>query len=352
MKSRILYVGNLRDGGNGVDRVAMLQSCGFEVEGFDTLPCRQGGSRLIRSMTARYQLGPQVTMLNRDLWTRAERGGYDAVLIDKGTVVKRDTLRALKRGAAKGVAMHFTPDAAFVDNRSREFFRAIPDYDLLVTTKPFEVDAYRRAGARELMLIEQGYGLRIDAALAKGVPDHLQSEVVFVGHCQPHYMQMLRVAAEAAPLAIWGPGWPEKVRRHPWLRDVVRGPALFGPDYARALAGAKIAIGLLSKRIPETTTTRTFEIPAMGTMLLAERTGDHLRLFQEGREAAFFEGPEELTSQLQRYLGDEEARKAIARAGQEKCHSAGYSISQQFNPIIEWLRRAVGSPPQKKGLQS
>ena len=31
-------------------------------------------------------------------------------------------------------------------------------------TKPFECNHYLRAGARELMLIEQGYGNRIDPA--------------------------------------------------------------------------------------------------------------------------------------------------------------------------------------------
>ena len=349
MSNRILYIGNLRAGGNGRDRMAVLSEQGYTLEGFDTRPYRNAGPRLLRSLTARFQTGPAVWKLNRDLKQRAARGGYDIVMVDKGTVLHRTTVQELKRQASRQIALHYTPDAAFVDNRSREFFRAVPDYDLLITSKPFEMDAYRAAGARDLMLIHQGYGPRIDPELARDIPAHLHSDVAFVGHCQPHYARMLAAAAKAGPLTIWGPGWPDYAAQggadHSWAQDVVRGPGLYGPDYARALAGAKIAIGLLSKRVPETTTTRSFEIPAMGTMLLAERTSDHQDLFVEGVEAEFFDGPEELADKIRHYLKDDAARDRIAQAGQEKCQSAGYATARQFARITTWLDQI---PPQHR----
>lgn len=334
MMKRLLYIGNLREGGNGRDRMAILRRAGWAVEGFDTRPYRAAGPRLMRSLTARLQVGPAVARLNRDLCARATKGGYDVVLVDKGTVIRRATVLALKAGASRGLAVHYTPDAAFFDNRSREFFRAIPDYDLLITTKPFEMASYARNGAREMLLIHQGYGPRIDPELGAEPRD---IDVVFIGHCQPHYARMLEAATAAAPLKIWGPGWPDFAARHGWAAPVVQGAGLYGPNYARTLGRAKIAIGLLSKRVPETTTTRSFEIPAMGTMLLAERTGDHAALFEEGREAEFFATPEELAEKLRRYLADEAARRAVAEAGQAKCRAAGYATDAQFARITDWL---------------
>lgn len=343
MKGKMLYVGNLREGGNGQDRISVLRDEGWDVEGFNTRPYRAAGSRIVRTMTSRFQIGPQINKLNKALADRASEGGYDVVLVDKGTVLRRKTVVALKKSSQRGIAVHYTPDAAFFDNRSHEFFRAIPDYDLLVTTKPFECEKYRAAGAPDLLMIEQGFGPRIDPALAHNVPDNLRSEVVFVGHCQPHYVRMLEAAASACPLSIWGPGWPEFARKHDWARGVVRGPGLYGQDYATALGGAKIAIGLLSKRVPETTTTRSFEIPAMGTMLLAERSDDHLRLFEEGVEAEFFGSTQEMAEKLEFYLANPEACKSIAKAGMEKCRSAGYSTARQFARICDWLESAKTS---------
>ena len=343
-KGRLLYIGNLRDGGNGQDRMAIFRAQGYETEGFDTRPYRGAGPRLLRSLTAR-GWGPAVLALNRKLDRRARRGGFHLVIVDKGTVISPATLRRLKTAAYRHIAVHYTPDAAFTDNRACNFFRTVPNYDLLVTTKPFEMDDYRRAGARELLLVHQGYGPRIDPTLAQDVPETLQSQVVFVGHCQPHYARLLQAVAQVAALAIWGPGWPAYAVRHPWAQNVVRGAGLYGDDYARAIGGAHIALGLLSKRIPETTTTRSFEIPAMGTMLLAERTADHLALFEEDREAVFFNGPKELQTKVQHYLSDAYARQRIAAAGQTKCHAAGYATADQFARIIHWLDSQLSAAP-------
>ncbi len=342
MKARVLYIGNLREGGNGRDRMRILNAQGYETEGFDTRPYRDAGPRLLRSLTAR-GLGPAVWALNRALVARAQKGGFDLVMVDKGTVIRSLTLRTLKAFASKHIAVHYTPDAAFVDNRSRAFFRAIPDYDLLVTTKPFEMDCYRDGGARDLLLIHQGYGPRIDPSLASEVPRSMRSEAVFVGHCQPHYARLLRVAAGVVPLTIWGPGWPEYAEKNQWAEKCVRGAGIYGADYARILGGAKIAIGLLSKRVPETTTTRSFEIPAIGTMLLAERTPDHQALFEEGSEAEFFNTPDELATKLRHYIADDVSRERVAAAGQARCMISGYATAEQFSRITDWLDKALKS---------
>jgi spore maturation protein CgeB len=347
MKPRILYVGNLRPGGNGLDRIAILRDQGHAVDGFDTFPYRAAGPRLLRSLTARWQVGPAVARFNRDVLQHAAQAPFDVLLVDKGTILRAETLLRLKAMARRNLAIHFTPDAAFVDNRSRQFEIAVPHYDLLVTSKPFETGAYRAAGAREVLLVHQGFGPRIDPDLAQDVPAALRSEVVFVGHCQPHYARMLRAAAAAAPLAVWGPGWPEYAARNAWAKAVVRGPGLYGPDYARALAGAKIALGLLSKRVPETTTTRSFEIPAMGALLLAERSGDHLALFAEDREAVYFGDAGELAAKLARCLADDAARTRIARAGQARA-LAEYPAARQFARITAWLEAALAARPGLK----
>jgi spore maturation protein CgeB len=100
------------------------------------------------------------------------------------------------------------------------------------------------------------------------------------------------------------------------------------------LASTKIALGFLSKRIPETTTTRTFEIPAMGVFMLAERTADHLALFSEGREAEFFGSDEELREKLLFYLDHESSRARIAAAGRERCLKSEYHARTQLRRVL------------------
>jgi len=117
----------------------------------------------------------------------------------------------------------------------------------------------------------------------------------------------------------------------------VRGEGVWGDRYPLALSCAKIALGLLSKRIPETTTTRTFEIPATGAFMLAERTPDHLELFEEGKEAHFFSDDDELRDKVRFYLHHDAARIQIASAGRERCLKSGYSVQHQLRRVVEKL---------------
>jgi spore maturation protein CgeB len=233
-------------------------------------------------------------------------------------------------------SLHYTPDAQILDNRSRYFMQCIPLYDWVVTTKPFETELYKARNAKNVIFVLQGFGRRfIEYQIDSCVRNDWSTDVCFVGHCQKHYAARLRSASEAATqLRIWGPGWAQYAQRNNWARPYVSGSGAWGVEYLHVLANAKIAIGLLSKRIPETTTTRSFEIPAIGTFLLAERTDDHLTLFDEGKEAEFFADDEEMKSKIRFYLANDTVRKRIAAAGRERCLRSGYSSEHQLGIIL------------------
>ena len=104
-----------------------------------------------------------------------------------------------------------------------------------------------------------------------------------------------------------------------WSQSRCGGPGgVWGDKYPETLAAAKVGLGFLCKAYPDQFTTRTFEVPAAGTALLAERTAEHLEIFEEGVEAEFFEGPVEFKQKLQDLLCDEERRIEIAKSGQKR----------------------------------
>lgn len=334
---RILYVGGLYKGSTGLERFHTIEELGHDVVTFDSDPYLRQGNRIARSLTHRLAWGPRVWSLNRSLVEFARNLEYDLAWVSKGIWYYPDTIDALKRNGQARV-LHFTPDPAIMWHRTRHFIRSIPIYDVCITTKHWEVERYKEAGAQRVVYVPKAASLELfhphDVSDSKY--DSLRSDVCLIGHHETHYRQCIKVAVDTgADVAVWGGHWNRVCLFHPWLKQAVRGKGIWHEDYVRALCCAKIGLGLLSKYVPETATARTFQIPASGTFLLAERTEEHMQYFEEGKEAEFFGNEKELRDKIKYYLAHPDERERIAAAGMKRCHNSGYGNIDRMRQCIE-----------------
>lgn len=335
---KIFYVGQLWEGGTALERMKTLNSLGHETVAFDISPFARGASRLLQSIAWRFNAGPVVAKMNRAIWREASGlQGVTHIWVDKGVWMYPESIQYLKETTGAQV-IHYTPDPQIFLHRSRHFISSLPLYDVVITTKEWEVEAYKEAGAKRVILTHQGYDSRFyPRTVGRAEQERFESDVCFIGHQEKHYARKLKTLSSLDfKLRIWGPGWPRYARIQPWANGLAN-DGLWGESYPAALASTKIALGLLSKHIPETSTTRTFEIPAMGTFLLAERTPLHQQLFDEGKEAEFFSSDEELLDKTRFYLNHDEARETIAAAGRARCEKSRYATNNLLSRIVESL---------------
>jgi spore maturation protein CgeB len=85
---------------------------------------------------------------------------------------------------------------------------------------------------------------------------------------------------------------------------------------------------------------RTFQIAACGSaLMLAQRTEEHLRFFEEDKEAVFFDDVTELREKLDCWLSPENGvkRKRIAQAARERCFKEDYSWKPVVGKFLEHL---------------
>lgn len=320
---RVFYIGPLNVGGTCLDRLRSIEKLGHEVIPFDTSIYTNTGYRPIRIIGSRFNRGPYVNKINKVLIDISENlTNVDVIWIDKGNWIRPNTLKILKTSTTSQL-VHYTPDAAFKHHRSHLFDKAVHLYDHCFTTKTFEMQDYWNHEAKHVHLTQQAY--EESRFYPRPKVRAYESDVCFIGHFERHYARRLKaVARSGVRLAIWGPGWTRYAYFARWCRGVVRGDGVWGDAYPQALCSAKICLGLLSKIIPETSTTRTFEIPASARLLLAERTEEHLSFFREGKEADFFDSDSELVRKIIFYLSNKNIRDEIARAGRKRCLQSGY----------------------------
>ncbi|MEY2411392.1 MAG: spore maturation protein CgeB [Verrucomicrobiota bacterium] len=331
---RFFYIGQLAVGSTNLDRMQGLRSLGVQIEPFNTSDYYQFSNRLTGSLACRFHLGPTIRRFNEAVLRAAERlPAVTHVWVDKGVWLWPETLDAL-RDLTGARLVHYTPDPQITYHRSRFFLRGIPKYDVLFTTKRFELELYKKAGARRVVLVGQGF----DPGRFQPRPSEpaYESDVLFVGHAERHYAGRIKAAYRSgAALKVWGPGWRRYTRVAPWAKACVQGEGLWGEPYPQALCSTKIALGFLSKLIPETVTTRSVEIPACGAFLLAERTDDHQSLFEEGREAEYFSSDDELADKMRFYLANPAVRERIAAAGRQRCLKSGYRNADRLGQMLE-----------------
>jgi len=87
----------------------------------------------------------------------------------------------------------------------------------------------------------------------------------------------------------------------------------------------------------DTYTRRCFEIPAAGTVLLAQYSDDLAGLFEPDVEAVYFKSPDELITKLTWLLENNDIRTTIAKAGQQKAVTAGHDVVSRMKLLLQWI---------------
>lgn len=337
------YVGILTEGATSRMRAEVLKALtpDWDWTWVDTHPPYQQAPRWAKTLSFRLKAGPVISQTN-SLVRRELASSCDLVWVDKAANLSVATTQHLRRYAGK--LIHFTPDTAFHTNRSRSFNRSLEYYDWAITTKSFEAtEYYRWLPAEKLIQTTQGYNAELH--LPRHQPSEKQAEAVFIGLCEPDRERCLDALLNAdIPIRLAGVGWERFVQKHASNSNLrYEGRSVFGEDYANMLSGAWVGLGLLSKVFPELHTTRTFEIPACGSVLATEINNETSSYFAQN-EALFFTDYNELADQLTELLSQSDRLAKIAAAGLKRVKTD----RRDYRSILEDLLTKTGfSPPER-----
>ncbi len=358
---KILFAGSLAAGQTSQMRMEVLRELGHSIIPIDTYEGWRRASMISRRLQQHLCIGPIIEKINRDVIALARQHGPDLFWGEKQEYLYPKTIEELRR--LKVNSLHFTPDPYFSLSwkRTRLMDAGIALFDYVVTSKRYEIGEYEKI-CKKVIYVPLGFAEEVHRPVEAREPalqEGFRSDVSFVGGWEPRREQLLDAIARktGCNLKIWGYGWDHlidgrwtlrrwqamrrnaggerfKIRKNQLLGKSVQGGEIYGDSYAFALSGARIGIGFLRQICHDQHTTRTFEIPACASMLIADRTPEHRALFVEGEEAEFFSSQEELLDKVNYYLNNEKMRERIALKGYLKCHQAGYSYKYRLTEIL------------------
>lgn len=342
---RLLYCGELTPGTTSEMRVRALREIGFDVTCiplWPTAPSR--AKRLLMALSFKLRYPIDFVRANAAMVELA--ASHDIVWIDKGITVRRETLRRIRGRNPAARIVGYSPDNMTERPfNSAYFLSALPEYDAFITTKSFGVGELAALGARRVIFSQNAFDPAVHRppardAQASRLP---MLDVGFVGTFEEDRAQAILEACRAGiTIHVFGNGW--SALRRPLPPTLRLHPSVQGADYASTVGRFRIALCFLRRLSRDLQTTRSVEIPACGSFMLAERTEEHRALFAEGVEAEYFSGTREMIEKITRYLVDAGARERIAQAGLAKTRTGRHSYAWRLH---EALRAAGVSPPHE-----
>ena len=336
---RVLYVGPIE--GTCLDRARAMQRLGHLVTHIDLrrwLPETIWVDRVI------WRLGGHLfgAWLAHQVRRRLAGLRFDVVYVDNGECVSPMVVRAFRELAPKVVNYNIDDPTGGRDMRRFLAYRkALPFYDLVAVVRQENVAECRALGARRVIRVwrsadEVSHAPR---TLTPELQAKWGSDVLFLGTWMPERGTFLsKLIALGVPLTIRGSHW-QKAPEWPMLAPHWKGGSISGDDYALALQCAKVNLGLVSKGNRDLHTTRSLEIPALGAMFCAERTSEHLQMYNDGFEAVFWRDAQECAEHCLSLLRDEPRRQAIAQAGHARFKANRHGNE---NVVARVLQESVG----------
>lgn len=227
------------------------------------------------------------------------------------------------------------PDVSF-DHGIAVDADSLGDIDFFATSKHFHLP-YMAARFPDLPthLVEHGYCDDVHHPINPRPP--VNFDVAYVGNPSPPKLAAIQLLANARPelrIGVCGNGWQPD---HRWT--TVSG--LAGEEMARFLSSARLALGVHygphgRDGWLDTTSARTFEIPACGVFMLHPDNDEVRRYFEPDREIGVYGDLDDMVKQADLWLADD-ARRAQAAARACERARPQYSYSARGKKLARWL---------------
>ena len=315
-----------------------LRELGVEVNAWDWTKSLSAG--LVGRLERRFFIGPGIAKVRRDLLRRAAESAADVVLLYALAAIDAPTVKALVRQHWVAGYHNDDPFGTYGGKPAlRAWKRAMPHFHSHHVFRCKNVAEYQNCGVQRVKELRHFFlpWLHRPVSLSDTDKHRFHSEIVFVGHAEADARMDYLAALLAAGMPIRVHGGSELWRRHlPASLRRALAPILpvYGPDYVKTIAGAKICLAFFSRANRDDYTTRVFEIPAIGGFLMCERTPVMQELYREDVEAAMFSSEDELVRKCGWYLQHDRERKQVAAAGRRRCLAGGHDAVSRMR---QWL---------------
>jgi spore maturation protein CgeB len=278
------------------------------------------------------------TKINNTLRDHIENNPPDVIWVFKGMEIFPETLRWAR--AKKIKLVNFNGDNPFLfsgrGSGNANVTQSISLYDLHFT---YNLDIKKKLDARggfKTALLPFAFDVAEELFTACAAQEEV-NKVCFLGNPDKDRAAfILELARAGVALDVYGHNW-SKFIRHENVSDV--GP-VYGDEQWKVLRKYRVQLNLMRRHNPNSHNMRSFEIPAIGGIMLAPDTEEHRLFFEDGREVFLFKDSGQAIALIHDLLSlNSEKAIPIRAAARHRCVTSGYSYEARTAWVWEELKK-------------
>jgi spore maturation protein CgeB len=334
---KLLYIGSLNQQSNSYRRFVALSQLGLKTMGIDT------DSFIYKGPFVKFHhhlnIGPGIRRLNEKVIASIRSMNPDVLYVDNKPFLTSATLKLAKKIVPGLKIVNVITDDPFgkYGNSWRLCKSTAPYYDIHFVQRIVNVDELKQCGANQVEICYRSFDSELHRPfkLSPEESNYFHAQVGFIGTHEVQREECIAyLITNGIPVKVVGNDWPG-CKNWQIIKPHYKGPSVYGEEYIKHINGMDIALHFLRHANRDEQDSRTFEIPACGVFMLAERSEAHEKLFLENKEAAFFSDCEELLVKVKYFIQHKEERERIAQSGLSRVLSSGDSHQGRLRHIIE-----------------
>jgi len=341
--NNILFVGDLNEGTRSLMRLQILKELGAIVKCLTNTPvpfiAGVDKPTLYTRVLNKLRIPRDEVGINKALIEVAKSDEtFDIAWIEKSTMLRPATLKYFKKKSVNTQIVSLSEDDMYaLHNRSRYYEYSLNLYDIVFTTKLYNLDELKTLGAKDVRLFLDSYSSHLHRPLNRyRVIKNKEIDISFIGTYEKERADIiLWLGLKGLKVIVYGNGWSSLVGKSKNI--TIMNKAILSEEYVQVINNSKINLGFLRKINRDQVTSRSMEITGCGGFLLAERTSRHSYIFKEGVEAEFFSSKEELKKKIEYYLNNYDEIQKVSKNGRTRCLTSGYDMKSQINNILKYI---------------
>lgn len=336
LEKKILYVGSLNESSNSYRRLLALQRLGHEVIAIDS------DQYIYQSIFYKIQhhlnLGPGVNRLSKQILDTTIEFKPSLVWVDNRPFVSKQCIHAIKKSNPSTYVLNLLTDDPFGKYSSgwRMLKKTAYLYDYIFVQRTPNIAELQNIGAKKVFLCDRSFDPILHKPLQLSLEERQKfgSKIGFVGTYAPYRASIIKKLIEDnIEVYIWGNDW-HKSPDWTFFKPYFKSAAIYQEQYTKVINSIDIHLHFLRKENRDDQDSRTFEIPACGGFMIAERTEKHQKYFQEGIEAEYFSSYEELKNKILLYIKKPNLIKQIGNNAHIRSIQNGYDHDNRLRTVI------------------